>query len=64
VRATPKLGFRVAVSVGVIAGRFRGAAFDGVCELEGPGAGVDRWEVGGGEPTESEALKPKESRGR
>jgi hypothetical protein len=43
---------------------FRDAAFEGVCEPEGPRAGVDRWEVGGGDPTESEAPKPKESRGR
>jgi hypothetical protein len=50
--------------VGGIAGRFRGTAFEGVCEPEGPGAGVDRCEVGGGDPTESEAPKPKESRGR
>jgi hypothetical protein len=63
-RATPKLGFRAAVSVGGIAVRFRDAAFEGVCEPEGLGAGVDRCEVGGGDPTESEALKPKESRGR
>jgi hypothetical protein len=42
---------------------FRDAAFEGVCEPGGPGAGVDHWEVGGGDPTESEAPKPKESRG-
>jgi hypothetical protein len=47
-----------------MAGRFRDVAFEGVCEPEGLGAGVDRWEVGGGDPTESEAPKPKESRGR
>jgi hypothetical protein len=50
--------------VGGIAEPFRDAVFEGVCEPEGPGAGVDRWEVGGGDPTESEAPKPKESRGR
>jgi hypothetical protein len=63
VMATPKLGFQAAVSAGGIAVRFCDAAFEGVCEPEGPGAGVDRWDVGGGDPTESEALKPKESRG-
>jgi hypothetical protein len=63
-RAIPKLGFRAAVSAGGIAVRFRDAAFEGVCEAEGPGAGVVHWEVGGGDPTESEAPKPKESRGR
>jgi hypothetical protein len=63
VRATLKLGFWAAVSAGGIAGCFHDAAFEGVCEPEGPGAGVDHWEVGGGEPTESEAPKPKESRG-
>jgi hypothetical protein len=59
----PKLGFRVAVSVGGMVVCFRDAAFEGVCEPEGLGAGVDHWEVGGGDPTESEVLKPKESRG-
>jgi hypothetical protein len=44
--------------------RFRDAWLVGVCEPEGPGAGVVRWEVGGGDPTETEAPKPKESRGR
>jgi hypothetical protein len=44
--------------------RFRDAAFEGVCEPEHAGAGVDRWELGAGDPTESEAPKPKESRGR
>jgi hypothetical protein len=63
-RATPKLGFWVAVSAGWIAVCFCDAAFEGVCEPEGLGAGVDHWEVGGGDPTESEVLKPKESRGR
>jgi hypothetical protein len=43
---------------------FHDAALEGVGEPEGLGAGVVRWEVGGGDPTESEAPKPKESRGR
>jgi hypothetical protein len=64
VRAIPKLGFQVAVSAGGIAVHFCDTAFEGVCEPEGLGAGVDHWEVGGGDPTESEAPKPKESRGR
>jgi hypothetical protein len=59
----PKLGFRVAVSAGGAEVRVRDAWLVGVCEPEGPGAGVVHWEVGGGDPTESEALKPKESRG-
>jgi hypothetical protein len=58
-----KLGFRVAVSAGGMAGYFCDAVFEGVCQPEGPGAGVDHWEVGGGDPTQSEALKPKQSRG-
>jgi hypothetical protein len=41
----------------------RDAAFEGVCKPVGLGAGVDYWEVGGGDLTESEAPKPKESRG-
>jgi hypothetical protein len=64
VRATPKLGFPAAVSAGGMEVRLRDAWLAGVCEPEGPGAGVDRWEVGGGDPTESEVPKPKESRGR
>jgi hypothetical protein len=58
-----KLGFQAAVSVGGIAVHLHNVAFNGVCEPAGLGAGVDHWEVGGGDPTESEALKPKESRG-
>jgi hypothetical protein len=50
--------------VGGTEGRLRDAWLVGVCEPEGLGAGVDRWEVGGGDPTESEAPKTKESRGR
>jgi hypothetical protein len=63
VRATPKLGFWAVVSAGGIAVCFCNVVFEGVCKPEGPGGGVDHWEVGGGDPTESEALKPKESRG-
>jgi hypothetical protein len=55
--------FRVAVSAGVIAVYFCDIAFKGVCELEGQGAGGGYWELGGGDPTESEVPKPKESRG-
>jgi hypothetical protein len=63
VRVTPKLGFRAVVSAGGIAVHFCDTVFKGVCEPEGPGVGVDHWEVGGGDPMESEAPKPKESRG-
>jgi hypothetical protein len=57
-RAILKLGFQVAVSVGAMEGYLCDTWLAGVCVLEGLGAGVDHWEVGGGEPTESEALKP------
>jgi hypothetical protein len=42
---------------------FRDTVFKGVCKPEGPGAGVDHWDIGGGDPTESEIPKPKELRG-
>jgi hypothetical protein len=54
----------VVVLAGGMEGYLCSAWLAGMCELEGPGAGVDCWEVGGGDPTESEAPKPKESRGR
>jgi hypothetical protein len=62
-RVTAKLGFWVVVSAGGMAVRLCDAWLVGVCEPEGLGVGVDHWEVGGGDPTESEAPKPKESRG-
>jgi hypothetical protein len=43
---------------------FHDIAFKGVCEPEAPGAGVDCWDVPGGNPTKSEVPKLKESRGR
>jgi hypothetical protein len=63
VRVIPKLGFWVAVSAGGTEVHLCDAWLAGVCRPEGLGAGVDRWEVGGGVPTKSEAPKPKESRG-
>jgi hypothetical protein len=59
---TPKLGFRAAVSAEEMAVCFRHTVFEGVCKPDGLGIGVEYWEVGGGDPTESEAPKPKESR--
>jgi hypothetical protein len=62
-RATPKLGFWVVVLAGGTEVCLCDAWLAGVCEPDGLGAGVEHWEVGGGDPTESEAPKPKESRG-
>jgi hypothetical protein len=63
VRAILKLVFQAALLVGGMAVHLHNAVFEGVCEVEGLAAGVDHWEVGGGDATESEAPKPKESRG-
>jgi hypothetical protein len=63
VRAILKLGFWVVSLAGGIEGYLHDTLLVGVCKPEGLGVGVEGWELGGGEPTESEALKPKESRG-
>jgi hypothetical protein len=63
VRAMPKAGVMVVVSAGGVDGYLCGPAGASVSKPVGLGAGVDHWEVGGGEPTERDELfTPKESR--
>jgi hypothetical protein len=63
VRVMPKAGVLVAVLAGGTLGCFCNTAKGGISKLEGPGLGVDHWEVGRGEPTERDELfTPKESR--
>jgi hypothetical protein len=62
-RATPKVGVLVVVLGGGVDGRLYRPVGASVSKPEGLGAGVDCWEVGGGEPTEGDELfTPKESR--
>jgi hypothetical protein len=56
VRAIPTTGVLVAVSAGGILEHFHKPVKGGILRLEGPGTGVDHWEVGGGEPTERDKL--------
>jgi hypothetical protein len=68
VSAMPKAGFLAVVSAGGTEGHLCTppvkAGISRLVKSEGPGAGVDRWEVGGGEPMLSELFTPKESRVR
>jgi hypothetical protein len=66
VSATPKAGFLAVVSAGGTEGHLHAppvkAGISRLVKPEGAGAGVDCWEVGGGEPMLSELFTPKESR--
>jgi hypothetical protein len=62
VRAMLNVVVLVVVSAGRILGCFCNPAKAGILWLEGLGAGVDSWEVSGGEPMERDELcTPKES---
>jgi hypothetical protein len=63
VRVMLNAGVLAAVLAGRIVGCFHDPAKGGILRLEGLGAGMDRWEVGRGEPRERDKLCTlKESR--